>query len=672
MLRNGRTSEIQAIPPIKPNEVVPAVKNPLVPSNIRPQNQSADHVEGSPGLSKYKPQVQPKPQSLLGSVLSPQRQRHNGQPAASRADPLSARFAQLRTADTGSVSPRLSQSSSDNDNSIQATGNPLDAFLPKTDLNSISANNHAFPKVPIGINGASRSPQISSNSGFGRELPQLPSPTYNPGRNMQEPSSLSSLRSIRDSTLSQPESSSSFTSVGSLTYATSERTNIGGAGPATSVYSRRPVGQPRRSSLNVPRETEITPAKLYDYLTTYNILLVDVRSRGDFESGHIPHANAICIEPAALRPNMSAEQLQDALVVSDENEQSLFKSRDQFDLVVYFDQSSRSTDFLSNPVSPKTNLFLRYLHDALHQYNHERPLLYPPVFMKGGIDAWVELRGEQALVGSNIAPRTMGGKPGRPIARRPLITSESSRLTIQKRKLRDYNPLGPEEEEKWRERARSETVGLDSQPQVSAHLEEEHEPPNPHFVRNVEDFFQSFPDIDTFERQSMTVPTPRVPNYPAPPAPLYKPPQHPDHAAPSIPAVPSRPAPIVQRPSYSGVSDRSVSQTLQSARAPQLAPYIPPILKRIPRTGLHNFGATCYMNATIQCLSATIPMTAFFLEGGFMKSIQKDNWKGSKGIMPELFTNLLRNLWQPNGVDTLRPTNFRVSLLSNTLSHIAV
>ena len=77
-------------------------------------------------------------------------------------------------------------------------------------------------------------------------------------------------------------------------------------------------------------------------------------------------------------------------------------------------------------------------------------------------------------------------------------------------------------------------------------------------------------------------------------------------------------------------------------------------------TGLHNFSVTCYMNATIQCLSATIPMTAFFIDGQYQKSLQRDNWKGSKGIMPEYYNILLRNLWQSNEVDIIRPTNFRV------------
>lgn len=36
---------------------------------------------------------------------------------------------------------------------------------------------------------------------------------------------------------------------------------------------------------------------------------------------------------------------------------------------------------------------------------------------------------------------------------------------------------------------------------------------------------------------------------------------------------------------------------------------------QIATSGLKNLGNTCYMNATIQCLSATVPFTRFFIGG---------------------------------------------------------
>lgn len=78
---------------------------------------------------------------------------------------------------------------------------------------------------------------------------------------------------------------------------------------------------------------------------------------------------------------------------------------------------------------------------------------------------------------------------------------------------------------------------------------------------------------------------------------------------------------------------------------------------KLPRTGLRNFGVTCYMNATIQCLSATVIMSKFFIDNRFRYYLQK-NWKGSQGIMPGLYANLIRSLWK-NDVEVIVPTSFR-------------
>jgi ubiquitin carboxyl-terminal hydrolase 8 len=64
------------------------------------------------------------------------------------------------------------------------------------------------------------------------------------------------------------------------------------------------------------------------------------------------------------------------------------------------------------------------------------------------------------------------------------------------------------------------------------------------------------------------------------------------------------------------------------------------------------------MNATLQCLSATLPLSSFFLEGDRYKQYRQKNWKGSSGIMPELYANLIRSLWRQD-VDVIKPTTFR-------------
>lgn len=90
-------------------------------------------------------------------------------------------------------------------------------------------------------------------------------------------------------------------------------------------------------------------------------------------------------------------------------------------------------------------------------------------------------------------------------------------------------------------------------------------------------------------------------------------------------------------------------------------PYVPPKLRSstmtLPKTGLINFGVTCYMNSTIQALSATTPLSILFLSDEFKRAVQR-NWKGSKGVMPELYSNLIRSLWKGD-VSSIKPTTFR-------------
>lgn len=92
-----------------------------------------------------------------------------------------------------------------------------------------------------------------------------------------------------------------------------------------------------------------------------------------------------------------------------------------------------------------------------------------------------------------------------------------------------------------------------------------------------------------------------------------------------------------------------------------MVPYVPPKLRphsmTLPKTGLINFGVTCYMNSILQALSATTPLTALFLQDDFKRSKQA-NWKGSKGVMPELYSNLMRSLWRGD-VSSIKPTTFK-------------
>lgn len=558
-------------------------------------------------------------------------------------DPLPKRFAQLRFSSQSARgdSRQYSASSSSHDTTATSWYNPRD-----------SSDHQESPVT----NGSPPRPRVHVNTSVSKDLPKPPSPTYTPTKATVQP-----LRSARANARNHV-SYDRPASVVSTNSNTSHRTS--------KVYDQRhsdqrsdasdDTGRPvrrRRKSVNQPREIEISAERLYDYLRVFDVLLIDVRNRTEYDSGHIFSRSSMCIEPTALRKNMSAEELQEALVLSPDHEQSLFQQRDRFDLVVYYDQSTPKATWTTGR-SATFNPEMKYLQETLYDFNQEQPLQFPPILLEGGLDAWISLMGNQALQASDT--RRIG-QP-KTISRRPLPPAHSSGLEIHRRRHhRDYNPLDPEEERKWRERARSESIVLDSQPppDVSGQTDLVEEPETPN-TQALNEFNKRFPDVNAVEGRSATPSSPsrfqaspRIPEYPKAPAP----------SQPALPGVPSRPAPAVPRPSYSGVSERVIAQSQPTTKPSQLPPYIPQMLKRLPRTGLHNFGGiTCYMNATIQCLSASIPLTAFFLDNQFTRYLQRDNWKGSKGLMPELYNTLLRNLWQTNDVDTIRPTNFRVSI----------
>lgn len=69
---------------------------------------------------------------------------------------------------------------------------------------------------------------------------------------------------------------------------------------------------------------------------------------------------------------------------------------------------------------------------------------------------------------------------------------------------------------------------------------------------------------------------------------------------------------------------------------------------------------TCYMNSVIQCLSANGALTSLFLSGRYAQDLQKNNFKGTQGILPEAYATLLSNLYKGD-TSAIRPSTFRVS-----------
>lgn len=65
--------------------------------------------------------------------------------------------------------------------------------------------------------------------------------------------------------------------------------------------------------------------------------------------------------------------------------------------------------------------------------------------------------------------------------------------------------------------------------------------------------------------------------------------------------------------------------------------------------GFRNMGNTCYINSSLQCLSATIPLTDYFLGYDYRSEINHNNALGTGGKLVTEYAQLMKSMWLGSG-----------------------
>lgn len=597
----GRLYEALKVKVQSANPVFEAIKEEIKADNLRtgvlPKHKEArrrpaenDIRPPTASPPRTKPVVHPKPQSLHGNSI-----RHGASASQSSIETkdLSARFANL--------------------------GGPAKQD-PRIRTHPISA-----PPPPPAPRGPRPMPaRDSSDIGLNTSLPNLPKvpdAIYSPARGTVSTEAGQLPSSTSRGLFSRTGSSSSFSN--GLPQSQTSLSN--GTGPVP-PHSRSPPPVPPRSLPPVPPGDFLTAPQLCDLMRTRSssILLIDVRSRDEFDDGHILSQATICIEPSVLlRDNMSASDIAESNVLAPAQEQHHYEQRDRFEVVVLYDQDS---EFIPSRPTDETGAALMSLRRALLHYSYGRELANPPKLLKGGLDAWTDFMGPQALHSTPTAGRTSKLGAGSP-ARSAWAARRPSKHVVK--------PLKPEEVKQWQETLAKEEMDASQ---------------SPNFVRSTEDFLRRFPPVVT-EQESMTSLESTTSSRPSSPTMLSQPPRR---EAPSpysdLPSPPTRPAPAVPRPSYSGLEQRydSTAYTAQEDMWETLKQKKPKGASADGTyiTGLQNPGAWCYANSTLQILFKTPGLGAELTRFKY-----ENNWRvprrfDERNPHPQLMMHMLGNLFQ--------------------------
>jgi ubiquitin carboxyl-terminal hydrolase 8 len=551
---------------------------------------SESDAESDNAHSRQKPAIQPKPQALHGKAI----------PSPTQTD-LAARFARLRSPESKAPvqDPRIRTQPitlPEIPNSSPKSRSSLSSSTAGTSTSSRPSGPREMPMIP---NGHVTQPRISVDVKI-PNMPRAPDAIYSPARSTDSAATASLPSSVARGTSytghSRKSSAPPISSVGPTPSPVEPKQDYFVL--SHSVNGHGAAQTPRPQDVFIPDSVYISAEDLFKFQRmgsqSVRVLHVDLRSRYQFDAGHIMSQSIICIEPIALRRGISGEEIADSMIVAPDAELALFKRRETFDLVVFYDQSSTKVNPFNNSGNEMDNC-LHNFASAVYDFGYEKRVKRRPMLLVGGLDAWVDLMGSNSLKTSSNG--TLGpGKSFKPSQRtagtlsRVGAVRDPTRSLISRTRV-ESRVLTREEQNKWNETLNEDRVSgrpADADPDASDELFY-------NYAKTTDDFFRRFPDISTIQ-ESM------VSNNQSP-RPLHS---YGDELSNSIPQPPTRPAPALPRQRSSGLSERGPKAVYAAGHDANLsnnaitAPRVEPGL-----TGLYNPHNLCYLNSSLQAISAT-------------------------------------------------------------------
>ncbi|WVF68021.1 hypothetical protein IAT40_002783 [Kwoniella sp. CBS 6097] len=475
--------------------------------------------------------------------------------------------------------------------------------------------------------------------------------------------------------------------------------------------------QPQAQKPKFPFTNSIEPDGLRSYILNpaVEVLILDVRSQEEFQRGYVGReyearakVDIVWIDPLVLlRDGMTSTRLEDSLSLAPESHQVAFQRRDKYDVVVVYDANSKT--WPKKDENPKAAATAR-LWDIIYEHEFSKKLQRNPVMIVGGYEAWREFIKMRAMTHMNNAAGAQGHGHGH---------SQSLAMNGQGR---PYNPkVNGHSPGLASPRGPDKLVSPSSSGDFSSKRANRDMPvyQPAHYAKNIMDSFGHGPQSMTGEPSSYTGQQPsrsyaQTPssshsrtqsNYASPSSTIAPPPQasiHPgpgarrrsdylDHSTQSYSGggaaytPTTSPRPAIDYPQAHALA--MVPQPPPAAMSPMERYDTRPAVVRsgsirgldlvaregdevrywndvvLGLTGLKNLGNTCYMNSTIQCLSATFPFTSFFLDGSFKRAINVYNPLGTKGNLANAFAELLKALWKED-YTFLSPVTFRKSIIT--------